>query len=164
MRAPIYWYMADFEKIWCTSTNISPRIFIYFFAAFTVADSPWWKQIAFSSFCASNVHVRSDIGTHIHKPHTHTHTPIFHSSIHSSVKDKRQGAEHQQQWCSADPGAVGLTHVARQTKREANRARIESEEEGKLSSLIHLPADLGSNAAHHLLTQAIRISQNSQGN
>lgn len=64
----------------------------------------------------------------------------------------------QQQWCSADPSTVGPTRVTGQTERKTNRARMERhEEETKLSSLIHPPADLGSNAAWHLLTRAIKM-------
>lgn len=62
--------------------------------------------------------------------HTFIRTPPFHtfahlSSFHSSVKDKRRGTEHQQRWCSADPSAVGLTHVAGQTERVGESQNIE---------------------------------------
>lgn len=83
--------------------------------------------------------------------HAFTYTHI--SSIHSLVKDRQRGFAHQQHWCSADPRAVGLTHVAGQTERELNRIRTERGEEGKLSYLIYLLADLRSNR----VTQAISI-------
>lgn len=116
----------------------------FFFAFFYRLHSGWvflMEGGGFVSSYATNVHVCSD--SPLSPSLTHVHTPMFHSSIHSLAKDKRQGAEQQQQqqqWCSADPSAVGLTHVAGQTKRETNRARIErGERRGELVVLSNPP-------------------------
>lgn len=83
-----------------------PGIFFFFHSGWLFPDGGiqllpafciWWHQHTFLKL-----------------PPSLTHTPSLSQFI---AVDKRQGAEQQQQWCSADLSAVGLTHVAGQTKR-----------------------------------------------